>query len=111
MAHGLLKSVGFEMKSQVGESVESSALVSAPRTFCASGHRLDACVCVCVCSFQLNAEVLSHVPKETEDSLVPKSSLSFSVSCLCVTACFAVRNGDGVLEEAPEGSDEWFVFW
>lgn len=48
MAHGLLKSVGFEMKSQVGESVESSALVSAPRTFCASGHRLDACVCVCV---------------------------------------------------------------
>lgn len=48
MAHGLLKSVGFEMKSQVGESVESSALVSAPRTFCACGHRLDACVCVCV---------------------------------------------------------------
>lgn len=29
MAHGLLKSVGFEMKSQVGESVESSALVLA----------------------------------------------------------------------------------
>lgn len=66
---------------------------------------------VCVCSFQLNADVLSHVPRETEDSLVPKSSLSFSVSCLCVTACFAVRNGDGVLEEAPERSDEWFVFW
>lgn len=51
MAHGLLKTLGFEMKSQVGESVESSALVSAPKTFCAYGHRLDACVCVCVCSF------------------------------------------------------------
>lgn len=49
MAHGLLKTLGFEMKSQVGESVESSALVSAPKTFCAYGHRLDACVCVCVC--------------------------------------------------------------
>lgn len=51
MAHGPWKSLGFEMKSQVGESVESSALVSAPKTFCAYGHRLDACVCVCVCSF------------------------------------------------------------
>lgn len=41
--------------------------------------------------------------------MVPKSSVSFSVSCLCGTAYFAVGNGDGVLEEAPEGSDEWFV--
>lgn len=48
MAHGLLQSLGFEMNSQVGESVESSALVLAPKTFCAYSHRLDACVCVCV---------------------------------------------------------------
>lgn len=38
----------------------------------------------------------------------PFQSVLFS---LCVTAYFAVGNGDGVLEEAPEGSDEWFVFW
>lgn len=57
-ADDLLKSLGFEMKSQVP-----------------TGR-----LCMCVCSFQLNAEVLSHVPRKTEDSLVPKSSLSFSVS-------------------------------
>lgn len=49
--------------------------------------------------------------REKRRTLVPKSSLSFSVSCLCVTAYFAVGNGDRALEEAPEGSDEWFVFW
>lgn len=49
-ADDLLKSLGFEMKSQVGESVESRALVLAPKTFCTYGHRLDACVCVCALS-------------------------------------------------------------
>ncbi|EGW15113.1 Tight junction protein ZO-2 [Cricetulus griseus] len=42
MACGLSESLGFEMKSPVGESVEPSALVSVPKTFCACGRRLDA---------------------------------------------------------------------
>lgn len=43
---------------------------------------------------------------------MPKSTLSFSVICFCGITSFAVGNGDGVSEEAPERSDdEWFVFW
>lgn len=41
-----LKSLGFEMKSQVGESVEPSALVLVLKTFCpVVTADWDACVC------------------------------------------------------------------
>lgn len=48
---------------------------------------------------------------EEENSLVSRPSLSFPVCCLRGTAYFAVGNRDGLLEEAPERSDEWFGFW